>query len=539
MESLGALRAIVWAQWRTSRNFYLRANKGGLVFKWLMGLGWYGMWALGAAGAGFLVSGRIPMNLAQRAFPGALFLVFFFWQLFPIILASQGAFLDMRRLLVYPIPESQMFLLEVVLRITTAIEMVLVCAGLIIGLTLNREVPWWGPLAIPVFMAFNLLLATGVKSLLERLFKKKGVRELMMVVFLGLILLPQFFAASMQDGAAPSFPILQKFSTVFSVLPWTTTARLAFGRPSGLAVASLTAAVALAYLFARLQFARSLQLDESAAPTPQRAESAQNSRFDAILRWPDALLLDPVAALVEKDLRTLSRSPRFRLIFMMGSTFGAVLWLPQALRAQNGWMAHNYITMASLYGILVLGEVLYWNVFGFERAGAQYWFATPIAFRDVLRAKNFVAIVYTLLAITVLSAIALLLPIGAGLAQLADALAAASVFLVSVMGGGNLTSVYLPRPIDAEQAWRNNSSKTQFMLLLAYPVLSIPVALAHLARWATESYWAYHAVLAVALVVALCFYNAATETAVEVAEARKETIVAALSRQDGPVSLTT
>jgi hypothetical protein len=63
--------------------------------------------------------------------------------------------------------------------------------------------------------------------------------------------------------------------------------------------------------------------------------------------------------------------------------------------------------------------------------------------------------------------------------------------------------------------------------------------MAHLARWATESYWAYHAVLAVSLIVALCFYHVATDEAVEVAELRKENIVAALSRSDGPVSIST
>jgi hypothetical protein len=75
VEQLGPLRAIVWAQWATSRNFYMRANKGGLVLKWLMGLLWYGMWALGAVGAGYVVSGRVPMGIVERALPGALFLV--------------------------------------------------------------------------------------------------------------------------------------------------------------------------------------------------------------------------------------------------------------------------------------------------------------------------------------------------------------------------------------------------------------------------------------------------------------------------------
>jgi ABC-2 type transport system permease protein len=539
VESLAPLRAIIWAQSRTSRNFFLRAHKGGLAVKWLMSLLWYGVWLLGAAAAAFLVSGRVPMNIVARALPGALFLIFFFWQLFPIILASQGAFLDMRRLLVYPIPDSQLFLLETMLRLTTAFEMFFVCGGLIVGLFLNPEVPFWSPLAILLFMALNLLLATGIKSLLDRLFKKKGVRELMMVVFLGLILVPQFFASAMQDGASAQFTFLQRLAPVFRLMPWSAAASLALGKLTGLAVASLCGATAIAFVFARLQFARSLQLEEDSGSAATPSVNTGETWLDRVYRWPSVILLDPVAAIVEKDLRTLSRAPRFRLIFLMASTFGAVLWLPQVMRSRDGWLAQNYITMATLYGMLVLGEVLYWNVLGFERASSQQWFVTPIRFRAVLRAKNVVAAVYTLLAMTILSLIAAVLPIGIRVPQVIDALAAASVFLICVMAAGNLSSVYMPRPIDASQAWRNNASKTQFLLLFAYPMLTIPVALAHMARWATESYWAYHAVLAVAFLIALCFYVVATETAEEAAELRKEKIVSALSHQDGPVSLGT
>lgn len=531
------LAAIVWAQWRTSRNFYLRAHKGGVAFQWLMGLLWYGLWVAGAGGAGFLVSGRIPMAIVERALPGALFLVAFFWQLFPIVLASQGAFLDMRRLLVYPIPNSQLFLLEAALRVTTAIEMILISAGLIAGLLFNREAPLWGSLAILVFMAMNLLVATGIKSLLERLFKKRGVRELLMVVFLGLILVPQFFAAGLQDAAAPQFQWLQKFVPLFQATPWAAAAQLALGRVSGFALATLAVWTAAAYLFARLQFSRSLQLEEGSGGASAKPEKAGATWLDPLARWPSMLLLDPVAALVEKDIRSLGRAPRFRLIFLMASTFGAVLWLPQAMRSREGWMAQNYVTMATLYGMLVLGEVLYWNVFGFERASVQQWFATPVRFADVLRAKNVVAVFYTMLAVAILSGIAAALPIGVGLRQLLDALAAVAVFLVFVLAVGNLTSVYMPRPIDARQAWRNNSGKTQFLLLFAYPLLTLPVALAHLARWAAGSYWAYHAVLAVSFLIAVCFYAAATATAEEVAEQRKEQIVGTLSQQEGPVAL--
>ncbi len=240
------------------------------------------------------------MNIVERALPGALFLIFFFWQLFPIILASQGAFLDMRKLLVYPIPDSQLFLLETVLRVTTAIEMILVSGGLIAGLLLNPDVPFWSPLPILLFMTLNLLLATGIKSLLDRLFKKKGVRELMMVVFLGLILAPQFFAAGLQDGLAPQFSFLRRFAGVFQLLPWSAAADLALGKLSGLAVASLAASTAIAFVFPRLQFARSLLLDEGSGGAGRKAVSTEENWFDRVSRWPSLVLLDPLPRSLKK-----------------------------------------------------------------------------------------------------------------------------------------------------------------------------------------------------------------------------------------------
>lgn len=537
MESFGPIRAVAWAQWRTSRNFYLRAGKGGVIFKWIMNLLWYAAWTVAGMGAAFLTSGRVPLSLLERAMPAALFLVGFFWQLFPIVLASQGAFIDLRRLLIYPIPDRQLFLLETVLRVTTAFEMIIVSAGFALGLAINRQVPFWGPLFIILYMVLNLLLATGIKSLLERLFKIRGVRELLMIVFVGLILLPQLLALRLQENTG--LDIAAPVSGALRVMPWTAAASLAVGRFDGLSLAALTGAVALAYVFARLQFARSLMLEEGSGSPASRTAPQESTILARFSRWPAAFLLDPVAAIVEKDIRTLVRSPRFRLIFMMSSTFGAVLWLPQVLRSPNGWLANNYVTMAALYAMLVLGEVLYWNVFGFERAGAQHWFVTPVSFRSVLRAKNFVAGFFTFLSLSVISLISAFLPVAHGVARLADAFAAASVFLIFVLAGGNLASVLLPRPIDSAQAWRNSGGRTQLLLLLAYPVLTLPIALAHLARWATGSYWSYHGVLAICLIVGLCFYYAATEAAEEFADSRKERIVATLSRQDGPVSIST
>ena len=54
-----------------------------------------------------------------------------------------------------------------------------------------------------------------------------------------------------------------------------------------------------------------------------------------MFRLPALFLPDPVAAIVEKELRSLVRTPRFRLVFIMGFSFGILVWLPLVIGRQR------------------------------------------------------------------------------------------------------------------------------------------------------------------------------------------------------------
>ena len=75
------------------------------------------------------------------------------------------------------------------------------------------------------------------------------------------------------------------------------------------------------------------------------------------------------------------------------------------------------------------------------------------------------------------------------------------------------------------------------MMMLVYPVMYLPIALAYVARWATEQEWAFFAVLAVDALLACGFYYVAMESAVEMAEERREKIISLLGAQSGPISI--
>lgn len=539
LPNLAQLRAILWAQFRAQRNFYLRAHKVGVFLSWFSGFLWYSLWVVAGTGAALLTSGAVRPEILEPALVSGLFFVFFFWQLFPVLLASSGAFLDVRRLLVYPIPPGQLFALEVALRLSTGLEMLLVLLGACVGLIINPLTPLWTVLPLLLFGAFNLFVSSGLKTLLERLMQRKWIREILLFAFVGLLVLPQLVV--LKGIPKPVVAQLEKLVALSWAFPWKAAGHLGSGHLAWGAVLILLAWTAAAYWFARSQFARSLRLEEFSAAPVTAAPRQPSPLLEAFYRFPARLFADPLAALMEKELRALVRAPRFRLVLLMACSMGQLLWLPIGLRrgAEDGFVTSNYLTLSMSYALLILSDILLWNVFGFERGAAQAWFVTPVGLRVVLRAKNLVAAFFLLLCLAFVTLIVIVLPVRFTPLQFAESLAVLTVMATMLIAVGNLGSVYFPRAVDPTQAWRNASTgKTQFFMLLVYPLISIPLSLAYVARWATDCEAVFFAVLAVDLAVAAAFYWVATDSAIQAAEVRKEQMIATLtaSQREGPIS---
>src|SRR3954454_9813789 len=119
----GQIRAICWAQFKTLRNRWPRLGWTSVVFS-LFGLLWYGFF-LGWAAELALKLPDVPLVELQRWVPVGLFGVFLFWQTVPLFTLSTGASLQLNKLQVYPLPSSALFGIEVLLRLTSSPEMVL------------------------------------------------------------------------------------------------------------------------------------------------------------------------------------------------------------------------------------------------------------------------------------------------------------------------------------------------------------------------------------------------------------------------------
>lgn len=524
-------RAILWAQFRGMRNRLPRSNKLGFAFTILIGIVWYGIFVATAIGAVFLMSQQSEMATIERILPGGLMLVYLYWLALPMLLASKGSSLELSKLLVYPIPSSEFFRLEMLLRLSSGIEPLIVVTGAFIGLCLNRAIPAWAPLSLIIFLLFTVFSVTSLHDAIGRLMMRKGVREIVGLLFVLIVALPQLLLTR----GNPMHLARAGQITSWSGWPWNATALLAVGQGRPVDFVVLLAWAAAAYAFGRRQFERTLTFDASAAGSTRHIKTARGMEW--FYRWPNMLFRDPIAALVEKELRFLTRASRFRMVFVMGFSFGLIIWWPMAFgHRQHSWMGSNFITVVSLYAVLLLSDVLFWNAFGFDRHAAQFYFAAPVRLRTVLIAKNIAAGFFVLLETTIAMIVCALLRLPFTPLHVAEAYAATLVASLLLLGIGNLTSLYSPRAVDPARALRSaRSGRIQGLMLLVYPVVALPLFLAYAARYAFDSEAAFFGVLAVAAIFGATTYKVAMDSAVEMAEAKKESILSALSQGQGPV----
>jgi ABC-2 type transport system permease protein len=527
--------AIIWAQWRSARNHLPRSNVGGLIFTGGLTAIWYGGFAYLAVLAGILLSRSSEVASFRRLLPAALLICFLYWQLIPLLLTSMGASLDLRKLLVYPIPHRALFSMEVILRISTAVEMLLLLIGAAIGLLLNPAVPFWAPFTLALFVLFNLFCSTGIRDLTVRLLAHKRVREI--VVFLVVIAaaLPQLVLLRGSQsrvrhffGGEPS-----------AMLPWTAAAHLALGQFSWRDAGVLLGWTLAAYIFGRSQFQRGLRFDAAEASARGSSALRRTSRLEWWYQLPNALLPDPLAALIEKELRFLSRAPRFRLVFLMGFSFGLLIWAPIAFgraSTQHSFLTDNYLTMVSVYALLLLSDALFWNCFGFDRSAAQVYFLVPVKMSTVLAGKNLAAAFLVLIEITAIALVCALLRLPLSGLQILEAFAVTCVITLFILAVGNMSSLYNPRAVNPVKAMKTAaSSRAQALLMLAFPITLAPVAMAYLARYAFNTEWAFFGVLIVGGVLGVLVYFYSMQSALRAAADRREQIIRALSSGEGPI----
>jgi ABC-2 type transport system permease protein len=516
-------------------------GRGGAIFSAVTGLLFYGFWAFLAFGVSLYFSDPANAPNFLTALSSGLLFVMLYWQLAPVISAGFGASLELRKLLIYPIPHGKLFTVEVLLRLTNCAEMPILVIGAVTGLMRNPRYGAGAKMLVVfgalIFAATNIFLSAGIRHLMERLFLRTRLREAMVLLVVTVAFLPQLLLFLNVRKAA-----LVRLAPVHLLWPWAAIARLMLRDQAALSTLLSLLYLALAGYFGRWQFERSIRYDAAAKPVrvpvaPTILSSA--SLIERLFRLPSRILPDPIAALVEKELRTFARIPRFRTVYAMSCIFGIVLYLPvlRNSRAQPSFFTQNALPIMSLYGLMMLGPISYWNAFGFDRFAAQGYFSWPIRFRDVLMAKNITVAFLLIPQIALIALLGKAVQLPTSFWKFVEAIVVMLIASLYWFSMGNICSVRLPRAMHPEKM-NQMANKMQALSIWTAPFLLLPIGLAYWARVVFANEIVFSGILLIAAIVGCIFYRVGLDSAVETALRNRESMLIQLSRSDGPLSIT-
>jgi len=494
------LSAIAELRWRMFVNG-LRSKRGKMelvsriIVTAAFSLGGLGGFAAATVSAWYFVSQGKAEFLAVVLWP-----IFFFWQVFPVMATAFTNNPDSGELLRFPLNYSSYFLIRLAYGFFDPAS-ALGCVGVfgvLLGTTVARPALFpWALLVLLTFAIFNLVLMQTVFAWLERWLAQRRTREIMGVLFILFMLSFQLIGPMMERFDKKPRPELSRAAEIVTqlqaVLPpglaasaiaQTSHAQFVSGLGSLLFLAAVTTAIGfLLNLRLRAQF-RGENLSEAAArPTVAQAQGLQ-------VGWNLSGFSQPVAAVFEKEVRYLARSgpmlltlimPVFMLlVFRLGGKGNALQHQPNFF----GRVPDMVFPGAAAYALLVLTNLVF-NSFGGDAAGVQFFFASPVHFRQIMLGKNLTH-ASILLANTALAWIAV--SYFYGTPQLAVSIATVAGLLFATplnFAAGNLLSIYSPKKRDFATFGRQNVSQMTVLASLGLQIVIVAIgvgvfAIAHL-----------------------------------------------------------
>lgn len=541
MIDVAQIQALLALQWRTFTNAMRdRRERRGALFSLATNGLWYLFWFT-AAGVCAVTPHLIGTEDFEGALGGLLLFAFAYWQLSPLVTLSLGTSLEMRKLALYPASVPTLFVVECLLRVWTAGEVLLLLGGLFLGLaTAGLSSPALLGAGFALFVAFNIFLSAGVRNLVERVFQKRLLRELVLVGMIGLAVLPQALAFSQRARGWMVRAIGNRLDIPHWVTPAGLSARISLGDGTPADWLLLLSGTGAALLFGYLMFRASCRLT-SASTAGEQAPRIRNGGRSVLRAVIAGLFADPLASMVEKEIRYLWRSPRFRLPFFMGFTFGVIAWAPIVLRVE-GWFGQMLQSSApafiTLYTMLLLGPVLFLNRFGFDRGSTRFYFWMPVSTEQLLAAKNVATVFYILLELAAVLIVCAVIGLPSGPAQAAEAFGVTGAALLYLLAVGNHMSVRFPVASNPDRVSRAGAGQgvRAFLHFFLFPISLSPVLAALCARAFGADRSQFAVMLTAAAACGAAIYWASFRASALHAVSRREDLVAALSAGEGPMA---
>jgi ABC-2 type transport system permease protein len=535
------LTAIAWLRWRLFVNA-LRSSRGvlELISRIFISLGF----VIGGLGGGLFMAAMASIFISEGK-PGMLavlfWLVFVFWQVFPVMATAFTNNPDSSDLLRFPLNYRSYFFVRMVYGAFDPVTVLvgLWSFGILAGVGFARPalLPWT-LLVLLVFAVFNLLFMQMTFAWVERWLAQRRTREIMGVLFVLLMLSFQLIgplAGRFGKRARPDVQrVIEVLAPVQGILPpglaGDAIAQAVLSRfMVGLSSLALLCAFGLIigyFLHVRLL---AQYRGENLSEVPRSALPKDRSLRPG---WNLPGLGAPVAAVFEKECLYLLRSGPMLLTLIMPVFVLVVFRLGplSSARVIFGRTPDMAFPSAVAYTLLILTNLAY-NNFGGDAGGIQFFYASPVRFREIVLAKN-LAHAGILVIETVLAWIAVSLLYRAPALDVTVAALAGLLFAAPVnFSAGNLLSLYSPKKLDFSSFGRQRASQTT--VLISFGVQIVVVGLGVAAFWIAQIYrnfWIATIILLVLAGISLSVYVLILNRIDGIALARRETLVAELCR---------
>ncbi len=495
--------------------------------------------AIGLGGAAwFLLTQGMGEWLGTLLWP-----VFLFWQLFPLMATAFTQNVESSSLLRFPLSYRSYFLIRLAygsLDPSTAVATLwLVGIDIGLGIASPRALPW-ATIVLLTYALVNLVMARMLFAWLERWLAQRRTREIMGILFFLFILSFQLLGplfAVYEHRSIPEARIMgQKLSNAQRPLPPGLAAAAIAGVIEGKPQKSplpflLLTCYGIAFLWLlnfrlRAEY-RGENLNES------EARKAASSGLPALRPgWNLPGLSGPVTAVFEKELRYLSRSGPM-LFTLIVPLF--MLLVFRTSGRNEGLFAHApglTFPMGAAYSLLLLTNLSY-NNFGSDGTGTQFFFASPVRFRQIMMGKNLAHLsIFALEVVLVWLGTSLIYrppTIGVTVATLA-----AILFVVPIdLAAGNLFSIYSPSRIEAGVFGRQRASLTT--VLASFGIRGVLFGVGAVMLWLARVYgnsWMELPIFLLPATLAFAAYMFALDRVDGIALNHRENLISNLGRRE-------
>ena len=392
------MAAVAGLRWRvfvnSLRTFRGRLELASRIFISLafLGGGIGGAVGLGGAAWFLILHGNVEW-LGTLLWP-----VFLFWQLFPLMATAFTQNVESSNLLRFPLSYRSYFLIRLAygsLDPATAVAS-LWLLGIDIGIAIARPraLPW-ATIVLLIFALVNIVLARMLFAWLERWLAQRRTREILGILFFLFILSFQLIGpliAAYEHRPIPQGRALgEKLSNAQRPLPPGLAAAAIAGTIRNQPATSVVPFVLLvsygtAFLWL-LNFRlwaeyRGASFSESAGrKAPPRGLPAPRPG------WNLPGVPGPVVAVFEKELRYLSRSGPMLFTLIVPLFMLAVFRSSGKNEGLLARMPQLTFPLGAAYSLLLLTNLSY-NNFGADGGGTQFFFASPVRFRQIVMGKN-------------------------------------------------------------------------------------------------------------------------------------------------------